>query len=241
MQSFHALSSHDLREALGNRPGPLPPRGKGRTKEDSENWVTWHLLAAIAESELLEYPLCVEPGDRPDLVLSSRIGKTGIEITNAEYEGWARVEAELERIENPEEVVSVPQIRIGDKKLSKEEVTNLARNQAQSQNKPHMGDSIERNWIEAMMYFAKHKARKLASPGFAVHDRNWLLIYDCWTPNLGAHGCHKLGKQLAQQLFNREWQNPFEKILILKGNGETVWEFSRNAEFTKLHGPTQSS
>lgn len=259
MQSFHAPTFHDLLRILGKNPiPPEPPRRKERTTEYVEDWVIHHFLVAVAESGLFEYPLCIEPGDRPDFVLSSRFGRTGIEITEAVPEDWVRVEAFLENKEitkvtetEPEDGVEVdewsdfvhgarfvPPFRIVDEKRHSEEIENMVRNQSRAQNLPHMGDSIERNWIEAMMCIAKRKALKLASPGFANHPRNWLLIYDNWTP--GVHGCHDVANPLARQLFNCEWRNPFEKIFILRGSGETVWEFSHNAEVMKPHGPGYS-
>ena len=101
-----------------------------------------------------------------------------------------------------------------------------------------MGDTIEKNWMEAMVSFTKRKARSYASPGFAKHQRNWLLIYDNWTP--AVHERHYVAKPLVRQLFNCEWRNPFEKVLILR-DGHTVWEFSHNTEIMKVHGPRHSS
>lgn len=202
----------------------------------------WHFLWAAAESGLIEYPLYVDHKDRPDLVLSCRTAKTGIEITNAVPEDLKRAEAEAERIANPNDVpcgMYLPSIRIGDKKRPPEEIRKMARNQAQTQLRPHMGNSIERNWVEAMVYITKHKAEKFALPGFAEHDRNWLLIYDNWSP-APTGGCQEVAKPLAQQVFNCEWQNPFEKILILKGDGQSVWEFSRDVEIMKLYSPGHS-
>ncbi len=199
----------------------------------------WHFLKAVAESGRIEYPLCVEHKDRPDLVLSCGTGKTGIEITNAVPEDWKRAAAEKERITIPPSVVFVPPFRIGDRERSKDEIEKMARNQAPAQLRPHMGNSIERNWVEAMVCITERKAEKFAAPGFEKHGRNWLLIYDNWSP-APTGGYQEVAKPLAQQLFNCEWGNPFEKILILKGDGQTVWEFSHDAEFIKLHGPGHS-
>ena len=240
MQSFHASSSGDLLSTLRRNPAPTPP-GERRTKEQSESWVIWHFLKAVAGSGRIEYPLNVEHKDRPDLVLSCGTGKTGIEITNAVPEDWKRAEAEKERITNPDDVpcvLFVPSFRIRDQKRSKDEIRKMARNQAQAQLRPHMGNSIERNWVEAMVCITEHKAGKFAAPGFAEHDKNWLLIHDNWSP--GIHGCHEAAKSLARQLFSCKWRNPFEKIFILKGDGQSVWKFSRDVEKMKLHSPGHS-
>ncbi len=43
-----------------------------------------------------------------------------------------------------------------------------------------MGDSVERNWAEAMAHFIGKKALSAQKPGYAVHDEQWLMIYDNW-------------------------------------------------------------
>ncbi len=105
MQSFHAPSVHDLLRILGEVPIPErpPPREKRKT-EYTEKWVIRYFFEAIAETGLLEYPLCVEHRDKPDVVLSSRIGKTGIEITEAVPKDRAKVEAWLGNTGNREMV-----------------------------------------------------------------------------------------------------------------------------------------
>lgn len=109
-----------------------------------------------------------------------------------------------------------PPYRYGEKRSLKK-IRDIARNRDRTQYLPHMGDSTERNWIEAMMCITKHKTRKLALPGFAKHLRNWLLIYDNWSPAIHESHRHHVAEPLAQQLYNGGWRNPFEKILILRG------------------------
>lgn len=236
MEPFLALSSHDLPSTLQKYLVPVPPRTKGRKTSHTESWVTCHFLMVVAESDLLEYPLCVEPGDRPDLVLSSQSGKTGIEITEAVSQVGAWVDAHAER-EGISGTRFIPPHYVNEER-SKEEIDDIARGMDPSQKLPHMGDQIEQNWIEAMMHRVKCKAKKFTSPGFSEPYRNWLLIYDNWSP--AVHGYHDVATPLAQGLYNREWRNPFEKVFILRG-GHTVWEFSCNAEIMKLHVSGQSS
>ena len=83
MSSFHASSHQDLLDVLPRNILTVPRLMEGRTKEHTESWVACHFLAAVSRSNLLEYPFGVEHRDKPDLVLSSRSGRTGIEITRA--------------------------------------------------------------------------------------------------------------------------------------------------------------
>lgn len=236
MKPFHAPSCHGLLRTLEKNPVSVPPRGKLRKNKHTESWVTHYFLVAIANPGLLEYPLSVEPGDRPDLVLSSRSGKIGIEITEvvSQVGAWVDAHAEEEGISG---IRFIPPYRVNEKRSS-EEIDQIARGMDPSQVLPHMGDQIEQNWIEAMIYRAKHKAGKFDSPGFAKYGRNWLLIYDNWSP--AVHGYHDVAKPLAQELYNSEWQNPFDKVFILESR-HAVWEFSRNAEIMKVHDSRHSS
>ena len=72
---------------------------------------------------------------------------------------------------------------------------------------PHMGDSIECNWTEAMVYRIRDKAEKFAHPGFAKHQRNWLLIYDDWSP-APALDDRELMKRIEGKFFSHDWINP---------------------------------
>ena len=262
MRSFQVSSSYELLRTLEESSVPVPTRGQGRKTEHTESWVIRHFLEAAAESGLLEFPLCVEPGDKPDLVLTSQFGKTGIEITEAVLEDSARVDAlhahrEISTELMPEDradvdtysgsdelgarsvlndesgAIFIPSYRFGEKR-SKKAIEDIARNRDRNQLRPAMGDSWERNWVEAMIGLTKRKAVKFDK--YEKHDKNWLLIYDNWTP-APTGGYQMVAIPLARQLFNCEWRNPFEKILILKGDGQSVWEFSREAEIMKLHSP----
>ena len=186
--------------------------------------MTCRFLAAVSESGLLDYPLTVTPGDRPDLVLSSAPGRTGIEITEAVPTDKARVDAFSER-EGITDFRFVPSYRVREKRRSMQEIEDIARGRVPTY--PHMGDSIERDWVEAMLYFAERKAERFARPGFAKHDRNWLLVYDNWSPAAGRNDRAAM-TDLDQQLFNSDRPNPYDRIFILRSRN-VVWEFSRGA------------
>ena len=100
MKPFDADSPAELCDKLRANDVRVPPRGQGRTTEACEIWVACRFLAALSETSLLDYPLRVEHGDRPDLVLSLPSGCTGIEIAEAVPETEAGVEA-LSQPEHP--------------------------------------------------------------------------------------------------------------------------------------------
>jgi len=41
------------------------PRGQRRTTLETEAWIAQHVLSALIATDLLEYPLKIEPSDRP--------------------------------------------------------------------------------------------------------------------------------------------------------------------------------
>lgn len=43
-----------------------------------------------------------------------------------------------------------------------------------------MGDSVEREWAEAMLDFVNRKITAVESPGFKRHEQEWLVIYAHW-------------------------------------------------------------
>ena len=90
-----------------------------------------------------------------------------------------------------------------------------------------MGDSIECNWTEAMVYRTRDKAEKFAHLDFAKHERNWLLIHDDWSPVSGLDE-HDVTKRLEEALSSHDWNNPFSRVFILRPN--SAWEFSRGSD-----------
>ena len=127
MKSFHASSSQHLLGTLEENLFPMPPRRERKpnhTEDLTEKWVACHFLMGITRSDLLEYPLCVEPGDRPDLVLSSRSGKIGIEITEAVSQVGLRVDAHAE-----DEGISVdrfvPPYRVNEERSGEEYIISF--------------------------------------------------------------------------------------------------------------------
>ena len=93
MDCFDARSPAELDCELRSNDFRVPGRTQGRTTTHTETWVACRFLATIAGSELLQFPVHVEPGDRPDLVLSVPAGLIGIELTEAISTDQARVDA----------------------------------------------------------------------------------------------------------------------------------------------------
>ena len=162
MDPFNAASLSELHDNLRARDVRVPRRTEGRTTEQSETWMTCRFLATAGGEGLLEFPLCVEPGERPDRVVTMPSGRVGIEITEAVPEDEARVTAYSENKgidHNP----FIPPYRASDSRRSRADIEKIAKGRVQ--NLPRMGDSDERDWVEAMLHIVARKAESFAKPG----------------------------------------------------------------------------
>ena len=134
-------------DGLSDEPRP----GRPRTLTDEKVAMVPPLtVTRRSRAGLLQFPVRVEPGDRPDLVLSGPAGLIGIELTEAISTDQAKVDAMVSDFR------PIPHYRISDPARSQSEIRTLAR--GQSQILPRMGDSVERDWVEAMLHIVARKA-----------------------------------------------------------------------------------
>ena len=223
MDCFDARSPEELDRELRANDVRVPGRTQGRTTTHTETWVACRFLATIAGTDLLQFPVRVEPGDRPDLVLCGPAGMIGIELTEAISTNQARVDAMVER-EGKSDFRPIPRYRTSDPTRSQAEIRALAR--GESQILPRMGDSVERDWVEAMLQIVARKAVAFFKPGFSHHQANWLLIYDNWQPVAG------LNEQLAaarldQKLSGSGWCYPFCMVFVQRPR--MIWQLSHDS------------
>ncbi len=178
MWNWRAEMAADLMEKLAARPVVVPPRGKGRTKEHAEDWTLRHVLATLASTSHLAYPIQPQRGDRPDLVLDTAAGKIGIEATEIMPEAYARAEVIRDR-EFPGTPVDPSLFRPGKAPTTAEEIRALLRASGGHLLGPGWsGYSAEQEWAEAVEAAIEDKESKLNGPTFGRQQRNWLAIYD---------------------------------------------------------------
>ncbi len=230
MRPFEVASSSALAAILRANDVQVPPPGRGRgraRKQCSERWITCRFLVAISEAGLLEFPLRVETGERPDLVLTTPSGCIGIEITVAVPRDWARVKAYSEDagINGPR---YIPPNRVSDSLRSQSEIEMIAKGQIPPL--PHMGNSIERNWVEAIFDRVEHKVESFGKQGFVKHPDNWLLIYDNWSP-IPRLDDDVAVECLGQRIFDLFERNPFCKVFLQRARH--IREFVRETGILK--------
>ena len=227
MDPFDAASLSELHANLRARDVRVPGRTEGRTTELSETWIACRFLATSGGEGLLEFPLRVEPEERPDLVVTMPSGSIGIEITEAVPKDGARVDAYSEHKKIDEDGY-IPRYRVGDAPRSRAEIEKIARGNVQKL--PRIGDDDVGDWVEAMLHFVARKAGSFAKPGFKKHPGNWLLVYDNWTGTAGMDEELAM-ERLDQHIFAQVSKNPFSRIFVLRPR--SVLEFAPRADVVR--------
>ena len=104
--------------------------------------------------------------------------KIGIEHTEAVPQNEAH-KTVLRENEGGSEVYFISHHKPGEtKKTAKHLKKEIEENRAGS---GWAGDSVEREWSEAMFHFINTKIDTLMKEGFERFDKDWLLIYDNWS------------------------------------------------------------
>lgn len=228
MNNLDAASATELCTQLRANDVRLPARAEGRTPRHTETWVTCRFLATICGANLLQFPLRAEPRDRPDLVLTTPSGQTGIEITEVvphdkakvgAYSGHKRIDAWR----------FIPRYRVTDPPRSRADIEKIAR--GQTRDFPQMGHLIVRDWVEAMVDCVSRKAAKFTKPGFAKYPNNWLLIWDNW--GVLERDVRVAARNLVQQVCEHDRGTPFDRVFVLRPRN--IWEFSANNAVVVKH------
>ena len=227
---FKVASSAALAASLRANDVRVPPPGRGRgrdRKQRSERRIACRFLAAMSGSGRLEFPLEVEVGERPDLVLTTPSGRVGIEITEAVPPDRVRVDVCSED-EEIDDFRYIPPYRVSDSRRSKSEIGKLARGEIRPL--PQMEDSIRRNWVEAVIDRVERKVESFGKQDFRKYPDNWLLIYDNWSPALLPDDDVAV-ECIGRRLFDLSGRNPFCRVFLQEER--LVREFSQEGEILK--------
>ena len=225
---LNAATPGELRRQLRTIRVPRRGHGRGRVRKHlSETRIAFRFLAAVSDTGLLAFPLRVKTGESPDLVLKTSTKSVGIELTEAVPLNEARIDAYAED-EGIEGFRYIPPHRIDDPLLSEEEVEKIARGKKSCL--PQMGDSADRNWVEAIVDRIKRKTGTFRKQGFREYPDNWLLIYDSWSPRPCADDDLRTG-MLAPSISSLTEDIPFSRIFVQ--DEQVVWEFARGTGVRK--------
>ena len=216
-----ANNEAELKNALENVDISVPRRSEGRTKEHTERYAICHLLSALLRENQLVYPLELIRRERPDFLLKTKDTNIGIEHTEAVPQNEAQKTVLRDKVDGPEVYFISHHLPGEDKRPAKKLIKEIQANQAGD---GWAGDSVEREWSEAMLHFVKEKIETVGKKGFEKFERNWLLIYDNWP--LPALDRKKASQFLLPKLLKSTCFNSFDYLYII--SGDLVLAFSNS-------------
>ena len=188
---------------------------EGRTKDQRERHNMCYLLSALVHSDMLEYPIKLTSSERPDFILDMAGKSVGVEVVEAVSENDIHrnmiIETEWKNGTGkacyPVTLAKPGEVFKGKKTLQ----TEL--------NKKHssglVGDSAEKNWSKAMMYFIEKKIKVLLKDGFQRCQEDWLLIYDNWSSTFFLKGYDLGMTYLLDEIKAYSGKMEFHQIFIL--------------------------
>ena len=88
----------------------VPLQTEGRSNEHRERYMTARLLATLADSSHLVFPLTLEHREKPDFSLNFPDRAIGIECVEAIPEEWAQIQAIRER-DFPDTMIMLPMLK----------------------------------------------------------------------------------------------------------------------------------
>ena len=210
---FQANNDFELLNALSEIDISVPERSKGRTKEDTERYSIAHLLSALVGKDRFSYPLRLICRERPDFLLTTGTIQIGIEHTEAVPQNEAHKTILRERRCGPDSYFISHHQPGESRKPAKRLIEEI------EANRPYNdwdGDSVDREWAEAMFYFIEQKVAALLKEGFQRFDVDWLLIYDNWS--LPPVTRHKAASFLFNLVIKSVVLEKFEHIFIISGH-----------------------
>ena len=221
---LHAKTEKELNAKLAALDLSVLRRSKGRKKRQVERSHAAHLLSTLP-SQRLSFPLTLEHRDRPDFLLTMGKCSIGIEHTEAVPQNEAHASVLRDKLPCTHDVYFISRVVPGEqKKPSKQLIEEIC---GDKPGPPWEGDSVEREWAEAMAYFAVNKLNKAKAQGFQKFERNWLLIYDNWP--LPMVDVSKASKTLSKLDSMRDVMTEFDSIFVM--NDIKLWELSQRKNF----------
>lgn len=213
--SFAVDTPASLLERLASVDISVPPLTEGRTTQHCEQYLMARVLATLAESPELQYPLDLLHREKPDFSLSVGGRAIGIECVEAVPEEWNKIAA-IRDANFPDAPVFLPMLKPGKRVFSIQERVAIAR--GEKAGPPWVGKMAERQWAEAIAFFISKKTRKLRARNYGEFDRHWLLMQDEWRVPLNREGEKQEAAELCLPMIDALLAPPsFERIYISSG------------------------
>jgi hypothetical protein len=169
-----ALNKTQLIEVLRQTDISVPPRGPERTNDHVERSSMARVLATLADSDVLVYPLSTRKNERPDYVVSQDSNFSGFEITEAINPQYIQAQS-LPEAKKDENIVDVGHFKWG-KRHNLEQLRNIS-SRTRLTAPPRMGNAVEREYAEMICDVINKKTITLDKDGFSKYAENNLIIY----------------------------------------------------------------
>ncbi len=192
----------------------VPGRAKGRKSHHTERWTICRLLATLADTTRLRFPVSVVHQDRPDALIQADSMMIGVEISEAITPQYAEYCALAER-EFPGKWLEPAHFRWGAPSLTVKEMRALLQ-QDRLTSDGWAGNTPEQEWAHFILSLVETKLEKLSKDGFERFDQNWLAIYD----NLPLPNIYlERAIDLLRPMLERQWQKMpgFDALFVEHG------------------------
>lgn len=217
-----AHSFKSLCAKLRNVDIAVPGRGRGRKNEHRERWTICRLVATLAASEELRYPISLDRRSppHPDYLLSLNSRAVGIEVTEATYHDYNRC-LDLLGSEYPHACLDVGLFVPARYDASGNRIPvpeNVYRSQLEQNTLVSEGwSSAEPDWVRAVRASIDSKQARLLKHYQRASVTNWLAIKS----NLPCEGIElKKAMNALYDELKSYWQKlrRFERIFIERGD-----------------------
>lgn len=205
-----AIDAADLIETLSRIDIRVPPQNSGRTAAHRERYMAARLLATLASTGALSFPLRLVHREKPDFALHGLTGALGIECVEAIHEEWAQIQAIRER-DFPEKPIFLPRLKPGRESLSITERVEFASGERMGCG--WGGNSPEIEWAEAIAHVVNEKTKKLRNGNYSEFNRCWLLIQDEWPVPVHSYEDYVEASNRCGELMSKfELGSDFERV-----------------------------
>jgi hypothetical protein len=196
----------------------VPLQGEGRTTQHVEQYVVARLLATLAETETLKFPLALRHREQPDFALTLAERTVGVECVLATHQEWAHVIAKRE-IDYPEALIAMPWFQPGRPTFTPDEREQIARGEGKGS--VWVGSMAKRHWAEGQYYTVAEKTAKLRSGNYGAFAENWLAVQDEWPAPLYRPDEIAAAAELCAELIKSLLEPPaFSHIFV----GRNEWQ-----------------
>lgn len=208
---FIATDFEELQEHLLELDVVVPRHPKDRKNAHVETYTLVQLLASIPWDSAC-FPVEVFRRERPDFFLKCGLLEIGLEVTEAISPNLAKERVLRADGHGPNAYSPLP-VSVHDPVKKTCEI--LEEILADEIGDGWCGDSVERNWAEAIAYFIKKKVENSRKPGYSLYGDDRLVIYDNWNAPVLNHQ-EALPHLRAHLVHGNVW-SAFRRIYVING------------------------